>query len=359
MKSGTWPLAVGRAKRFTVGLRGCGPWLPALVLAAVVFLAPVGASAEGIRLFRIGTGGPAGVYHPIGKLIAQGLTGTGASAVRPCKAGLPGLVGVAQTSGGSVANIRSLATGEIEAGLVQADVAAWAFNGKNVFSGEDDVRNVRAVASLYAEKFQFVVRREAGIRRVPDSRGHRILVDEPGSGTLGVVRIVLDAYGMTETDLQPVYLKPHLIGDKLRTGDFQGFVIMAGVPADVVRRACDFGFSLVSIDADAARRISGRHPYLVPGSVASGVYPGVARTSTVEVYALLLVNAAISEEEVRQITEALWSRRTADLLQNGHPQGRSITLDTALVGLTLPLHPGAARFYRERGMLDTAGKPPA
>lgn len=344
------PVTRVAASRPTGLARRCQGWLPALTLAAGLLLT-FPAAAENLRPFRIGTGGPAGVYHPVGKLIAQGLTLAGEPARAAAAGGDPPdrIIGVAQTSGGSVANVRALAAGEIEAGLVQADVAAWALQGERVFEGEAGVRAVRAVASLYAEKFQFVVRREAGLRSLPDSRGKRILVDEPGSGTLGVVRIVLDAYDMSESDIQPVYLKPHLIGDQLFTGDLQGFVIMAGVPADVVRRACEAGFTLLPVDAPVAARIHQRHPYLVPGEVAAGVYPRVARTPTIEVYALLLVHADTPEETVHRVTAALWSRETAGLLRNGHPQGRSITLETALEGLTVPLHPGAVRYYRERG----------
>jgi TRAP transporter TAXI family solute receptor len=149
-------------------------------------------------LFRIGTGGLTGVYFPIGKLIAEGLTGQGDS-------GVAGFIGVAQNSAGSVENVRAVVAGEIEAGLVQADVAAWAFNSEQVFSGNEATRALRAVASLYPEKFQIVTRRDANIHNFADLRGKRISVDEIGSGTLSVMRIVLAAHGMSENDLKPVY----------------------------------------------------------------------------------------------------------------------------------------------------------
>ena len=323
------------------------------LVLVVSLLAPAGSIAQGPQLFRIGTGGRAGVYYPIGKLIAQGLTGAPAQAAATAgsgEAGIAGCIGVAQSSGGSVANVQALTADEIEAGLVQADVAAWAVNGQGVFAGNDKVGNVRAVASLYAEKFQLVVRRDAGIGGIPDCRGRRISIDEIGSGTLAVMRIVLAAYGMSETDLLPVYLKPDLIGDKLARGDLQGFAIMAGVPAAAVQRACAMGFTLVPIDPPVAGRIHARHPHLVAGEIPADVYPGVPRTPTVQVHALLVVRAGAAEDLIYQVTAALWSRRTAALLHAGHPQGRSITLETALDGLTIPLHPGAARFYQQRGM---------
>jgi len=184
-----------------------------LLLTAISFPC----AGETKQLFRIGTGGASGVYHPIGKLIAQGLTGSAEGEAVPQAGvlGLPGTIGVAQSSGGSVANVRALASGEIEAGIVQADVASWAFQGEQIFAGDESVKAVRAVASLYPEKFQIVTRRDANIRSVSDLRWKRISIDEIGSGTLMVVRIVLDAYGLSEKDMYPMYLKPDFTDDKI------------------------------------------------------------------------------------------------------------------------------------------------
>ena len=124
------------------------------------------------RLFRIGTGGTTGVYYPIGIIIAHGLTGWQSDE----QSGVAGYIGVAQNSAGSVENVHGVTSGELEAGLVQADIAAWAFNGKHVFAGDNSARALRAVASLYPEKFQIVTRPDdprltrSGIGSAPDSQ---------------------------------------------------------------------------------------------------------------------------------------------------------------------------------------------
>jgi len=301
--------------------------------------------ASGPRnLFRIGTGGLTGVYFPIGKLIAEGLTGTKTG-------GVPGYIGVAQNSAGSVENLRAVTAGEIEGGLVQADVAAWAFHAEHVFAGAERARSLRAVASLYPEKFQIVTRRDAGIRRVADLRGKRISIDETGSGTLVVMRIVLEAHGLSENDLQPVYLKPVFTHDKMVKGDLQGFVMMAGAPMKAVTQLSDIGISLVPIAVDKARAINAQYPYLFPGAIPANVYQGIPETPTLQVHALLVVNAAMPETLVYQVTAALWSEQTLAMLQAGHAQGRSITPETALDGISIPLHAGAEKYYREKGML--------
>ena len=330
------------------------PYRP-MLLAMVMMLA---LTAPGIcadlskRLFRIGTGGATGVYYPIGQLIAQGLTGpvdktTGPNAPTH---GIPGCIGVAQNSAGSVENVKALVTGEIEAGLVQADVASWAYRGERVFVDDTGARKVRAVASLYAEKFQIVTRKDANIRSVFDLKGKRISIDELGSGTLAIMRIVLDAHQMSENDLRPVYLKPVFTNDKVKSGDLHGFVMMAGVPMPAVSQLADVELNLVPITPDKAAQIASRFPYLVPGVIPANAYPNIPETATLEVYALLLVGADMAEKLVYEVTAALWNEYTQALLSRGHKQGRAVTLETALDGISIPLHPGARRYYRERNL---------
>ena len=328
-------------------IRRNGRPLTFVVIGLVIVLAWPSFCLAKSKLFRIGTGGRTGVYYPIGKLIARGLTGTEHQ-------GVPGYIGVAQNSAGSVENVRKVASGKTEAGLVQADVAAWAHRGKHVFLGEKSAGVVRAVASLYPEKQQIVIRQDAGVKRFEDLRGKRISIDEIGSGTLSVMRIVLKAHGMTEKNLQPVYLKPVFTHDKIVSGALQGFVMMAGHPMEAVTQLADTGITIVPIKHQVALNIGKQYPYLVPGEIPAGVYGGVPNTPTIQVHALLVVSVALDDKLAYQIAAALWSERTLNLLKEGHSQGKAIVLRTALKGVSIPLHPGAERFYRENGMLPEA-----
>ncbi len=343
-----------RPSHWLVGLMTRPACTVAAMLIGVLLAAPFPSTGETARQFRIGTGGLSGVYHPIGKLIAQGITATvtGGKDAGKNELGQHELVGVAQTSGGSVANALALAGGEIEAGLIQADVAWWAFRGEGVFAGNERVRRIRAVASLYPEKLQIVTRQDAGIRSVADFRGKRISIDEVGSGSLMVMRSVLEAHNLSERDFSPVYLKPEFTIEKIRMSQLQGFVVMAGTPMEAVNRISDLGLFLVPIAPEVMQSIHARFPYLVPGEVAAGVYPGIPSTPTLQVHALLAVNASMNEDVVYKITSALWSESTLTAIQNGHPQGKVVSLQTALNGISIPLHPGAERFYRERGLLS-------
>lgn len=296
-----------------------------------------------INLLRIGTGGETGVYYPVGKLIARGIAHKAQEKNSP----LAVYIAVAQNSAGSVENVRAISSKEVEAGLVQADIAAFAYGGDKAFANISDASSIRAIASLYSEKFQIVVRKDAKIGSFEDLKGKRISIDEEGSGTLAVMRIVLDAYGMKESDLLPLYLKPVFTQDKMSNGQLDGFVMMAGAPMAAITQLKEVGVNLLPIDDSIASNIHQQYPYLFPGEIDNQVYAGIPETPTLEVYALFVVHKDMPEETAYAITESLFSKETSELMREGHPQGKSITLKTSLNGISIPLHPGADRFYRE------------
>ncbi|WP_290809376.1 TAXI family TRAP transporter solute-binding subunit [Ferrovibrio sp.] len=335
----------------------------AMVFAALMSdAAPAGAQSsavpENTSLLRIGTGGQSGTYFPIGSLIARAVSdmpvgpGCAVADARDGRCGVPGLVAVAQTSNGSVANAVGLQNGEIEMALVQADVADWAFNAQEIFAGKGKHDRLRFVAHLYSEAMHVVVRREARISVVSDLRGRTVAMDEPGSGTLVHVRNLLGAYRLSETDLRPVYIKPDLALPRLLIGQLDAFFIVAGWPTKAVSDTLASGqASLVGIDADAANRLVRQNPFLSYGQIPAGTYPGQPAVSTLMVGAQLLVRADLADERVYAVLEALWNPRGQALLSAGHPRGTDVRFADALTGRTLPLHSGAERFYRAHGSL--------
>jgi hypothetical protein len=311
--------------------------LPLFLAVLVCAASPV----QALQHFRIGTGGSTGVYYPIGKLIATGIT---LQAQRP-DSPLFGIIAIAQNSAGSIENARAVSSGELQAGLVQADIASYAYRGEKDFVAEPQSVKLRAIAGLYSEKYQMVVRKDAGIRRYQDLRGKRISVDEPGSGTRQVTEIVLAAHGLKEKDLLPQYLKPVFTEDKMRDGQLQGFAMMAGTPMAAMTTLLPVGVQLLAIEPAIAEKINKKYPYLIPGMIEKDAYPGIAGTPTIEVSALLVVSSDMTEDMAYALTEALFSGKTRELLIQGHPQGKNITPASALDGVSIPLHPGAQRFY--------------
>src|SRR6266404_2032040 len=141
------------------------------------------AAQQDITFFRIGTGGTAGTYFPIGGLIANAISNPPGS--RTCadggSCGVPGLVATAVASNGSVNNVTAIAADSMQSGFVQSDVAYWAYNGTGIYDGRPKVDVLRAIANLYPESFHLVVRKGAGIKSIRDLKGKRMSLDEPGS----------------------------------------------------------------------------------------------------------------------------------------------------------------------------------
>ena len=334
-------------------------WCRRSVLMAALAAAAVGrntAAGEEARYVRIATGGVAGTYYPIGSLIA-GLLSRPPGA-RLCEeaggCGVPNLILVVEASKGSVANVEAIALGRVESGFAQSDVAYGAFSGTGVFAGKPPLENLRALASLYLESVHLVAAPESGITSVTELRGKRVSLDVEGSGTLVDALLILAGFGLTPEDLQVVHASPLRSLDLMSAGDLDAMFIVAGYPAAIVTEAAEqLGARLVPIVGDEAEALLAEHRFLSVADIPAGIYPGIeGLTPTLGVAALWIVDAELEDELVFEITRALWHPETLSQLAEGHPKGAEIALAHALRGVAIPLHPGAARFYRERGLAE-------
>ena len=325
------------------------------MVIAVLALAGVAATAsETITFFRIATGGVGGTYYPVGGLIAQAISNPPGS--RPCdkggSCGVPGLVAVAQSAHGSVANIAAVAAGDVESAFTQSDIAYWAHTGTGIYLKSGKVEGLRAIAALYPESIHLVARKGLGIRSVLDLAGRRVSLDEDGSGTLVDARLILSAFGMKESDLKAEYLKPVPSIEAMEAGTLDAFFFVAGYPAKAVAElAAAIGAELVPIEGPEVDLMVEKYGFFTRVTIPVGTYEGIGAVRTLSVGAQWIVGANVDDELVYQITKALWHDSTRTLLQAGHPQARAITRETALDGIAIPLHAGAERYYREVGMI--------
>lgn len=315
--------------------------------------------APGITgMLRIGTGGQSGTYFPIGSLIARSISQmpVGSDYCQPAdsrdgQCGAPGVMAVAQISNGSVANAAALQAGEVELALVQADIASWAYEGREVFAGKPRQDALRFVAHLYSEAMHVVVRRPANVSRISDLRGRVVALDEPGSGSLIHVRNLLGAYGLNEGDLRALYIKPDLALPRMSVGQLDAFFIVAGWPVKTVTDALATGnATLMPLDQEQVRGVMQRNPFLSFGRIPAGTYQGQPEMPTLMVGAQLIARADLPDVVVTALLEALWSARGQHILRSGHPRGSDIDFRAALTGRSIPLHPAAERFYRSRGL---------
>jgi uncharacterized protein len=308
--------------------------------ATAAVLAFAGA-AHAQQFFRIGTGGTAGTYYPVGGMIANAVS-------QPGK-----IIATAQASNGSLANVNAIAGGSMEAGLSQSDVATWAFTGTGAFEGKPKVSDLRMIANLYPESIHLVVKKGSGIKSVADLKGKRVALDEPGSGTLINARMVLAAWGVKETDIRPDYIKPNQAGDKLKDGSLDAFFFVGGAPAGAIAELASsgVGIELVPLTGGPADALRKQNPYFAVDSIAAGTYKDVATVQTLAVGAQLVTSAKLDTETVYQITKAMFSDATQKTLAAGHAKGKFITKENAVQGVGIPFHPGAEKFYKEAGLL--------
>jgi uncharacterized protein len=330
-----------------------GKFLGAMAAVAAFFVAGM-VAADGMAFFRIGTGGTGGTYYPVGGLIAHAISNPPGS--RGCdeggSCGVPGLVAIAQSANGSVANVNAIKSGALESGFAQSDVAYWAYTGTGIYNGKEMVDGLRAIANLYAESIHIVARKGAGIKSVRDLEGKRVSLDEPGSGTLVDARVILAAFGLSEKDIDADYIKPNPAIEMIRENRLDAFFIVAGFPTHAVAElASSAGCDLVPVSGPEVDALIEKYGFFAKDLIPAGTYDGVPETMTISVGAQWVVGAGVDEKLVHDITKAMWNPKTRKLLDNGHAKGKAITLETALDGVGIPLHPGAEKFYREAGLI--------
>ncbi|MEM7045444.1 MAG: TAXI family TRAP transporter solute-binding subunit, partial [Pseudomonadota bacterium] len=263
-----------------------------------------------------------------------------------------GLIATAQSSGGSVENVEAVAAGTLDSGFAQSDIAYWAYSGTGRFEGRAKVENLRAITSLYPESIHLVVRRGAGIESIQDLKGKRVSLDEEGSGTLVDARIILDAFGIDEDELDTRYIKPNFAIAEMREDRLDAFILIAGYPTGAVTELADGEtIDLIPIHGPEIDKLLEKHEFFAKDIIPSGTYDGIGETETLSVGAQWIIAAEADEELVYGMTRALWHESARALLDEGHVKGRAVTLDTALDGIAIPLHPGAERYYREVGVL--------
>jgi TRAP transporter TAXI family solute receptor len=344
----------------------CGIARRAATLAIAVLVATVPALAQApssadVQFFRIGTGPTTGVYFPVGAMIASVVSNPPGS--RPCErggsCGVPNLIAVAQATQDSIARLRDISERSIESGLVQSDVAYIAYRGDGAFA-KQPLRNLRVIARLYPEFLHVVVRPERGIRTFADLKGKRVGLDVDGSGTRLMTQAILPQLGIRAADLSVRAVPVGQAADQLRAGRLDAFVFTSGLPAEPIQRVVeDVPIALIPVRPDVADKIIRSRPGLGPGVIPAGTYRGVGETATVATDALWVAPDETDPALVYALARALWNTNNRRLLDAGHPAGRSMRLENAVTGLTIPLHPGAERFYREAGLdIPKSAEPP-
>lgn len=315
------------------------------------------AGARELQFFKIASGAVGGTYYPIAGMISQIISNPPGS--KSCESGgncgVPGLAATATASGGSVANVEILRAKQAPSAIAQSDVAYWAQTGTGPFRTRPPISDICAITALYPEEVHLVAAKNTNIDAVYALKGHKVALGKADSGALLGAQLIVRAFGLSEgRDFAPAFVDYQQAADMVKKGTIDAFVTVSGHPnKSIAEMIQTVGARLVPIDGSGRDKLVSSTTFYTSAEIPSGSYPGQnGGVQTVAVPALWLARTDLDQDLLYRITKAFWSNPKArGILESGHPKGEAITQDTALAGVSVPLCDGAAKFYKESGLL--------
>jgi len=312
------------------------------VIASMAAFGAAQAFAE--QFVSIGTGGVTGVYYPTGGAICRLVNKDRKSHGIRCSA---------ESTGGSVYNINTVRAGELEFGVAQSDWQYHAYRGTSKFADKGAFKDLRAVFSVHPEPFTLIAKKGSGIASFEDLKGKKVNVGNPGSGQRATMEVVMEAFGIKMSDFAlAAELKGSEMAQAICDGKIEAMIYTVGHPAAAVTQAassCDV--ELVSVTGAPIDKLVADNSFYRVASVPGGMYAGSPNdTTTFGVGATVITSADVPEEVVYTVVKAVFDN-FADF-KKLHPAFANLKEDQMISdGLSAPLHPGAAKYYKERGWM--------
>jgi len=304
----------------------------ALCLALALTLCACGGGSDTTNLM-FGTGGETGTYYAYGGVLAQYVSGKTDVSI------------TAVTSGGSQANIEDIAAEANQLGFVQSDVMSYAYTGTNLFT--EPVEGFSTVAAMYMEQVQ-VITLDPAIKTVADLEGKVVSIGAAGSGVYFNALDVLGVYGLSESDIEPVYQSFGDSVESLQDGKIDAAFIVAGAPTNAVTSlATTNDVYLVSLDSEHIAKLIDVSPYYSEATIAADVYGTAEDATTVAIAAVIIAADSVSEDAVYAMTSTIFENLSE--ISEQHAKGYEASLEFASSITDVPYHPGAAKYFAEKG----------
>jgi TRAP transporter TAXI family solute receptor len=289
------------------------------------------------RFITIATGGTAGTYFPLGGALAEiwnkNIKGANANAT---------------ATGASAANIAMLKDGKVDVIFVQNDAAYYAYKDLEAYKGKA-MPDIRGMACLYDETCQLVALADSGIKTIADLKGKKVSVGAAGSGVELNARQILEAAGLSYDDIKVQYLSFAESASNLKDGNIDAAFNTAGAPTAAIQDlSASKKIVLVPIDKDVAAKLMKKWSFYTPTMIPGGTYLNVgADVWTVSVKSMLAVSAKLDAQLVYDMLKTMYAN--GERLAASHKKGADIKIATGVDGMSIPLHPGAVRFFKEFG----------
>ncbi|MDQ7079326.1 MAG: TAXI family TRAP transporter solute-binding subunit [Paracoccaceae bacterium] len=315
--------------------------IAAVAAAAMTLTAPV-VSAE--TFITIGTGGVTGVYYPTGGAICRLVNKMRKETGIRCSV---------ESTGGSIYNLNTIREGELEFGVAQSDWQYHAYHGTSKFKDKGPFKDLRAVFSVHPEPFTLVARADSGIKSFQDLKGKRVNIGNPGSGQRGTMEVLMKEMGWTTKDFAlATELKASEQSAALCDNQIDAMVYTVGHPSGSIQEAttsCDA--VLVNVEGPAVDKLVKENSFYRYATIPGGMYRGNPNdVHTFGVGATFVTSAKVPDEVVYTVVKAVFDN--FDDFKKLHPAFAHLDPKQMIKdGLSAPLHPGAVKYYKERGWL--------
>ena len=309
-----------------------------LTLTMVFALCAPAVSAAGPAKLNYATGGTSGTYYGFSGVIANVLNEKLKDTLKL----------VVESTGASKANIQMIQSGDADIAIVQNDVMSYAYTGTDLFEGTAPITDFSAVISCYPEYVQILASKD--ITSIEQLAGKRVSVGDAGSGTEFNARQILAAYNLSFDDIKVSNQSFADSADSLKNGTIDAAFVVAGYPTTAVTElATNYDFNLLAIDDDHAAKLQSDYGFYYYGVIPGGTYSPVADdVPAVAVMATIVASNKVSEDVIYAFVKGLFDYK-ADITA-GHVKGNELDLNTAVSGVSIPWHAGAAKYYTEMGL---------
>ena len=294
---------------------------------------------------NIGTATTGGAYYPIGNAIAQLWNDT-----------IPGVRASAQATNGTPHNIQLMARKEAEVAIAQTGVVFQAVNGVEAYKDQGKQTHFKAMTQLYPNVMHWVVRKESGIKELRDLKGKKVVPGAQNSATELNSREMLGVLGLDyrmRTDVKADYMDYNQAADQLKNKHADAILLAGGVPTAAVIDVMTSGDGkLLSLPDDYVKQLTAKYPWYSPFTIPAGSYRGQDRElKTVAVTNILIVRNDLADGLVHDLLAAMYGDTAR--LAGSHAAMKAFKLEDGLKGITgvVDLHPGAARFFKEKGIV--------
>ena len=300
------------------------------------------ASAE-TQFISIGTGGVTGVYYPTGGAICRLVNKNRKDHGIRCSA---------ESTGGSIYNINTIRAGELEFGVAQSDWQYHAYHGTSKFEDKGKFEDLRAVFSVHPEPVTIIAHDDSGVMNITDLKGKRLNIGNPGSGTRGTWDVLEEALGWQRSDLRlAAEMKSAETGQAVCDGKIDAYFWLVGHPSALTQESlATCAAHLVNATGPEVDKLVEANSYYRTATIPAGMYNNEKDVTTFGVGATFVSSAKVSDEVVYVVVKAVFDN--FDQFKNLHPAFANLK-ETEMItdSLSAPIHPGAAKYYKERGWM--------